>query len=597
MKKSASLFFILFIFSITNALAADNFSHGISMFGDLKYPKNAKNFDYANPNAKKGGSIKYGIEGGFNSLNPFILKGIPASGMNLIYASLMEKSDDEISSYYGFIAKSAYLAKDNSFIIFKLRDEAQFSDGIKITAADVIFTFEILQKEAHPSYQMALRDLAKVEKINNHEVKFIFKNKNNRDLPFIIAEIPILPKHYYKKVKFNETSLIAPIGSGPYEISKIEPKKSISYKRHENYWGKDLLVNKGRYNFDEISFDYYRDNNVLVEAFKAGNYDVRQENIARNWANSYNIDKVKKGEILKKEIIHHLPSNTQTFILNLRHQKFQDIALRKALTYAFDFEWLQKRIFYGSYQRTTSYFPNSIFASQALPSKKEQKLLQKLRQKFPNDVPQQALNTEFKMPFSDASGWNRDNLLKATQILQDAGYKLIDGKLIDKNTNKQLEIEFLINSNSFEMVIAPLIKNLARLGIKGKALLIEENQYQSRVNNFDFDVIVTVFGQGLIPGNELLAYYHSAQKDVKGARNLAGINNKAVDELIERIVKSKDKEELIILCQVLDRIMLWNYYTILQWHNNSYRILYKNKFAMPQITPDYSLGIENWWEK
>lgn len=558
---------VVFFFN-SNAFAVETFTGKISTFDDSKYTQNFDHFYYVNPNAPKGGSVRFGAEGTFNNLNPFILKGINAAGLSYLYDSLMEGSDDEISARYGLIAEGIKFSSDKTELTFKIRQIARWHDGKPITADDVIFTFNKLITDGHPSYKMIYRDVAQVVKITNLEVKFIFKNNQNRDLPVLVASMQILPKHYFDKVDFAKTTLIAPLGSGPYKISKIDAGKSITYERDPNYWARNLPVNRGRYNFDKISYDYYRDTNVLIEAFKAGKYDLRQENVARNWANAYNIDAVKNGEIIKKEISHNLPASAQAFVLNLRRDKFKSLELRKALTYAFDFEWLKDHIFYGAYKRTESYFPNSDFGYK-----------------------------NFHLPKSNGDGFNRDNLLRAKLMLEEAGYKIVDGKLIDPKTSRQLEIEFLIDSQSFQMITAPFVKNLEKLGIAAKLRFVEENQYQTRVNNFDYDVIVAVFGQSLIPGNELFSYWHSSQKNIKGGQNLSGLNDKFVDQLVEKIANSKDKQELIRLCRQLDKHMLENYYTILQWHNNSYRILYRDIFMMPKITPKYSLSVDTWWSK
>ncbi len=557
----------IFLFISFPVSANDGFRHGISTFGDLKYPSNFQHFDYVNSQAPKQGKVRFATEGTFNSLNQFILKGVSASGLSYLYDSLTEGSEDEISSRYGLVAESVRLAPDHLAIEFKLRKNAFFHDGKNITADDVIFTFNTLVKDGHPSYKMLFRDIKEVKKINDYLVKFVFKNSNNRNLPLAVASLPVLPKHYYEKVDFTKTTLMPPLGSGPYKIKELKVGKSIVYERIKNYWAKDLPVNRGRYNFDEIAFDYYRDNNVLIEAFKAQKYDFRQENVARNWANIYNIDAIKNGEIIKKEITHGLPSPMQAFVLNLRKEKFQDLALRKALTYAFDFEWLYQHIFYNSYKRTESYFANSEFAYQG-----------------------------FKLPHSQGDGFNRENLIKAKEILDKAGYKIINQKLFSKD-GKLIQIEFLIDNTAFQMIIAPFVKNLHKLGIDAKMRFVEENQYQTRVNNFDYDVIIGLFGQALLPGDELFSYWHSSQKNIKGTRNIAGLDDKVVDDLAEKISRSKSKSELKILCQKLDKRMLENYYTIPEWHNNTYRILYRDIFMMPKIQPKYSLAMDSWWVK
>lgn len=559
--------FFLLLFS-SNALADDEFSGKIATFDDSKYSQNFDHFYYVNPQAPKGGAVRFGVEGTFNNLNPFILKGINAAGLSYLYDSLMEASEDEISACYGLIAEGVHYSADKFELIFKLRKSARWQDGEPITADDVVFTFNKLITDGHPSYKMIYRDVKDVVKLSDRQVKFILKNNQNRDLLVMIASMKVLPKHYFEKVNFSTTTLQAPIGSGPYKIKEVNPGKSITYERDKNYWAKNLAVNRGRYNFDLISYDYYRDNNVLIEAFKAEQYDLRQENVARNWANAYNIEAVASGKIIKKEIANNLPAPLQTFVFNLRRDKFKNPALRKALTYAFDFEWLKNHIFYGAYKRSESYFPNSVFGYKG-----------------------------FHMPQSQGDGFNRNNLLQAKQILEVAGYRMIDGKLIDQANGEQLTIEFLIDTPSFQMITAPFVKNLEKLGIAAKLRFVEENQYQTRVNNFDYDIIVAVFGQSLIPGNELFAYWHSSQKDIKGSQNLSGLNDKTVDELVEKIAATKDKQKLIKLCSEFDRYMLENYYTIPQWYNSSYRILYRNIFAMPKITPKYSLGLDSWWIK
>lgn len=562
------LFFIISFILTSQAFANSDYKHAISTFGDYKYAANFQHFDYVNPNAPKGGVVKFGSEGGFNNLNQFLLKGLPASGLSYLYDSLMEGSDDEISTRYPLIAEGYRFYPDENSIEFKLNPKARFHDGKQILADDVVFTFEILTTKGHPSYKMMFREVEKVQKISSHRVKFFFKKNYNRDLPVLVASLPILPKHYYEKVDFEKTTLEPPLASGPYKIREVKPNRSISYERVKDYWAWDLPVIRGRYNFDEIIFDYYRDGNVLIEAFKSQKFDLRQENVARNWAKSYNIEAIKKGEIIKKFIPHSLPAPMQAFVFNLRREKFQNIALRHAITYAFDFEWLNKHIFYDQYKRTESYFANSDFGYKG-----------------------------FKLPVSQGDGFNRENLVKAKEILDKAGYKLVDGSLIDPKNGQKVTLEILIVSDAFKMIVAPFIKHLQKLGIDATARFIEENQYQTRVNNFDFDMVVAVYGQALLPGSELFAYFHSSQKDVKGSRNLSGLSDELVDSLVERISHSKSKKELKLLCQKLDKHLLENYVMIPQLHNNSYRILYRNIFEMPKKTPKYSLAVDAWWIK
>ncbi|MBL6665266.1 MAG: ABC transporter substrate-binding protein [Rickettsiales bacterium] len=552
---------------LLNSSWAESFRENLSLFGDAKYGADFRNFDYVNPDAPKGGGVRFGVEGGFNSLNKFILKGISASGLSYLYDSLMEGSDDEISVMYPLVAQSVLFDKNKGFLIFRLNKKARFHDGVEITADDVVFSFNRLVAEGHPTYKLIFRDVKEVKKLGKYLVKFDFSGSKNRDLPFAIASISVLPKHYYDNVAFNKTTLQPPLGSGPYKIVGVEANHSITYERVKDYWAKDLAVNRGKYNFDTISYDYYHDKSVLVEAFKSQKYDFRQENVARNWASAYNIEAVKSGAIIKKKIKHSLPVPMQAFVLNLRREKFRDIELRKALNYAFDFEWLKKNIFYGSYERTSSFFENSNFSY-----------------------------SDFELPKGSGDGFNRKNLIIAQDILEKAGYVLRDNYLFDKN-GKKVSLEFLIGSKNFEMIIAPFVKNLKKLGIDASVKFVEENQYKTRVNNFDYDIIVGIFPQALIPGNELYAYFHSSQKDVKGSRNMSGLDNHEVDKLVVEIAKVQKKEELEKLCRKLDKILLENYYVIAQWYSGNYRILYRDIFLMPKKHAKYSLVLDSWYLK
>ncbi|MAZ80359.1 MAG: hypothetical protein CMP18_01045 [Rickettsiales bacterium] len=555
---------IILLILIVNSSFASEFSHHLSILSNPKYNKDFKNFDYVDPNARKGGHVKFGVQGNFNSLNQFILKGISASGLSYLYDSLAVSSEDEISTQYGLVAKSIRLAKNKMSIEFKLRKEAKFHDNKPITVDDIIHSFNLISKYGHPSYQMILKNVKKVIKINNYHVKYIFNN-NNRDLPKVISSLPILAKHFYNEDNFTKANLNIPLGSGPYKITKVDPNKSITYQRVKDYWAKDLPVNKGRYNFNKITFDYYRDNNILVEAFKAQKYDVRLENIARNWANSYNIEAIKNNEIIKQEITHNIASPMQAFIINLRKDKFSNIALRKALNLAFNFNWLKKHIFYNSYIRTNSFFPNSNYS-------------------YYNNIANNAFD-------------HRKNIIFAQKILEDAGYKIIDNNLIDQVSNKNIEIEFLTLSESFTMVIAPYIKHLKMLGINAKIRMVEENQYKTRVNNFDYDIITSSFYQAKIPGSELYSYFHSTQKNIKGSRNLIGIEDKQIDNIIEKIISAKNIDIISKYCKKLDKILIDNHYVIPQWYNNKFRLLTRNIFIIPKIRPKYSLSVDSWYIK
>jgi microcin C transport system substrate-binding protein len=566
--------------------------HAIAMFDDVKYPASFTHFDYTNPDAPKGGSTVNAAIGTFDSLNPFILKGVPAAGAAMLFDTLLENSKDETFSEYGLIAESLEVPADRSWVIFNLRKEARFHDGSPVTADDVVFSFDTLKKRGHPSYRAYYRDVVKGEKLAADKVKFTFAGGNNRELPLIIGQLPIISKAYYSTHDFEKSTLEPPLGSGPYQVEKVEIGRAVTYKRDPNYWAKDLPVNKGRHNIDHIRYDYYRDITVAVEAFKAGKYDFRQENISKVWANAYKFPAVTDGRVIKEEIKHNIPSGMQAFILNNRRPKFSDRKVREALNYAFDFEWENKNLFYSAYTRTGSYFSNSDFASSGLPSTDELALLTPLKDQIPAEV----FTKVFASPSTDGSGSGiRQNLLTAKKLLSEAGWELRNGKLTNSKTNEVMSIEFLLDEPSFERAIGPFIKNLQKLGIDAKIRSIDSAQYQKRIQAFDYDVILETFAQSSSPGNEQINFWHSSKADVMGSRNLIGIKNPAIDMLVEKVINAASKQELIAATRALDRVLLWNYYVIPNWFSQSFRIVYWNKFSRPAITPKYELGLDTWW--
>ncbi len=592
---------ILFISTLLSILPTKNStaeeittSHGISIFGDLKYPKDFKHFEYVNANAPKGGTAKLGVTGTFDSLNPFILKGVSDSNIDLTYDKLMESAADESASEYGLLAASVEMPKSKEWIIFNLRPEAKWNDGTKITADDVIFSLNILREKGHPQYKTLYRDVKSVEKLSPTRVKFSFSSTENRELPLIVGQLPILPKAYYEKNEFDKTTLTPPLSSGPYIIKKIEPGRSITYERNKNYWAKNLPVNIGRYNFDIVNIDYYLDETVTIEALKAGEYDFRRENISKSWIKNYNIPQVEDGRMVKENLPDGTPTGMQCFAFNIRRPNFQNAKIREALAYAYDFEWANKQLFYGAYTRNTSYFGNSEFASSSLPSKAELTLLEPYRNQLPSEV----FTKEYQPPVTTGDGDSRANLLKAQQLIKESGWPLRDMKLINPETNKPVEIEFLLVSPTFERIVAPFIKNLKKLGIESTIRTVDSSQYIKRQQNFDFDVIVNWFTQGPSPGNEQINYWTSAKADEIGSQNIIGIKNPAVDFLVEKIVSAKDKAGLKAATSALDRVLLWNFYAIPQWYSRSHRVIYWNKFGRPQITPPYALGfVDTWWVK
>lgn len=568
--------------------------YGISPFGDLKYPENFKHFEYVNPDAPKRGTFRQFDVGTFDSLNHFILKGTAAAGLGAIYDTLLEASDDEPFSRYGLLAEKVMVANDKLSVSFKMRDKARWHDGEPITADDVVFSFNTLLEKGHPVYKAYYHDVTKVEALDKHLVKFTFSTAENRELPLILGEMPILPKHFWEKHDFTRSGTeVVPLGSGAYKIGAVQPGKSIRYERVKDYWGKDLPVARGRNNFDTMIIDYYRDATVALEAFKAGAYDFRLENVARDWARAYDFPALREGRVKKETIPHAIPTGMQAFVFNTRKPIFQDVRVREAINLAFDFEWSNKTLFYGLYTRTQSYFSNSFYAAAGLPSELELKMLEPLRA----DIPERAFTQEYQNPKSDGSGISRDNLLKARDLLKEAGWIVKDGVLVNEQTGEPFKFQILLSAPTFERVAAPFLKNLRRLGIDASMRTVDSSQYQKRLQNYDYDMVMHVFAQSLFPGNEQLAYWHSSRASIPGGVNLAGIENKAIDQLVENIVKAQDQASLIAATRSLDRVLLWNWYVIPNWHSRNFRAAYWNKFGRPNKAPIFNIGLDTWWAK
>jgi len=582
---------LLFILNTNPSISSDkNYDHAISVFSEIKYKNNFEHFDYVNPNAPKKGIIKLAERGTFDSLNQFVLKGLPAIGLDNIYESLLITSLDEPLTAYGLIAKGMKVSEDNTSITFFLNKNARWHDKKPITSYDIEWTFNTILKDGHPSYRSYYSDVKNIEIINNYTIKFHFKNNNNRELPIIIGQMKILPKHFWKNKKFDSAGLAVPLGSGPYKIKEVNLGKNITYERIKDYWAKNLPVNIGHNNFDIIHYDYYRDSNVMIEALKANEYDFRSENISKEWATAYN-DLKSNTAFIKEEINHELPQGMQAFIYNMRKDIFKNIELRKALALAFDFEWTNKTLFYGQYIRSNSYFSNSELAASGLPSDNELKIIEKLNNYFPKEV-----HTEIYNPGkTDGTGNNRKNLREAIQILKKAKYKL-DNNILKDSDGREIKFEILLISPAFERIVGPFIKNLKKLGVEANIRIVDTAQYKNRLDNYDFDMVVMARGQSLNPGNEQRNFWSSKSADINGSANWIGIKNKAVDELIELIIQAPNREKLIEYTKVLDRILLHNYYVIPHWHIKMWRVAYWNKIKRPNNLPKYSLGFpETWW--
>jgi len=569
-------------------------SHGLSAFGNLKYPADFTNFDYVNPAAPKGNTLAMiGTTGltTFNSLNGFILKGDAAEGLAYLFDTLMVPAQDEPDAVYGLVAKTADVAKDGLSVTFELRKNARFADGSALTAQDIVFSFNIIKEKGHPNLALQLRDVVKVVAINDYRVTYTFKGKQLRDLAIIVASLPILSKTYYATREFDQTTLKAPLGSGPYKIKKFKVGRSITYERRKDYWAKDLPVNKGRYNFDNLTYEYFRDRTAEFEALKAGVYDLREEFTSRVWATQYNIPAVKEGRLITATLSNDQPSGAQGFFFNMRREKFSDKRVRQALEYAFDFEWTNKNLFYGAYKRTHSFFENSTMKAVGSPDSAELALLSPYREKLPQSV----FSAAYIPPISNGSGQDRTFLRKASRLLEQAGWEIKKGVRVDKQ-GKTVTMEFLIRGVGFERIIAPIVKNLKLLGIKASIRRVDPAQYQERLKSFDFDITVQRYVLRLTPGVELRNFWGSAYADVKGSFNLSGIKDPVVDALIEKVIAAKSREELNVAARALDRVLRAGHYWIPQWYKASHNVAYWNKFSYPAIKPKYDRGIiETWW--
>lgn len=579
---------------------ADQARHAIAMHGDVKYAPDFTHFDYVNPNAPKGGTVRFGELETFDSFNPFIPRGVSAAGIGLLYATLTVQSSDEPFTEYVGLAETITMPDDRSFVAFKIRDDATWHDGTPVTAEDVKWTFEILISEGQPFYRTYYGDVERVEVKDAKNVHFHFKaGTDNHELPLILGQMVPLPKHYWTNGtrKFSDTTLEPPLGNGPYRVEKVDAGRSVTYARVANWWGENLPVYKGRYNFDRIVFDYYRDRNVELEAFLGGRFDFQQEYTARLWASGYNTPAVRDGRVIKKEIPHRLPQGMQAFAYNVRKPVFQDIEVRRALDYAFDFEWTNKQLAHNSYTRNNSYFTNSELAAEdGPPTGRVLEILEPFRDQLPESV----FITRYQPPKTDGSGNNRENMRIAAKILDDAGYVLKNGVRTHKDTGIKLEFEFLTNTGNaaLDRWIMPFIQNLEKLGVKAKFRSVDVTQYINRMMKYDFDVTIPTFSQSQSPGNEQREMWTSARADVEAGRNIVGIKNKVVDTLVEDLIGSDTREELVYHARALDRVLLAHHYVVPNWHLPAWRVAYWDKFGQPDVQAPYALGVvDTWWSK
>ncbi len=585
-----------------DAAPAKVWKHGLSLFGELKYPEGFKQFDYVNAGAPKGGATRQMAFGTFDNLNMAVarVKGSVAAGLDLIYDTLLVSSLDEVATGYGLLAESVSSLPDFSAVTYRLRAQAKWHDGQPVTTDDVLFSFEQL-KANDPFYSAYYRHVTKVEKTGERDVTFTFDGPGNRELPQIVGELTVLPKHWWEgtdksgnKRDVAATTLEPPLGCGAYRIKEFTPGRSVAFERVADYWGKDVNVNIGRDNFGEQRYEYFRDATVAIEAFKADAIDWRTENSAKNWATAYkDVPAVKDKRIVLEEFPIKSSGGMQAFAFNLRRSKFSDPRVRRAFNYALNFEELNKQLFFGQYHRINSYFEGLELASSGLPEGAELEILNTVKDKVPPEV----FTTAFSNPVSTTSDDVRNNLREAIKLLRAAGYDIRDQKLVDTKTGTPFTVEVLIDQPEWERIVLPYKPSLARLGIDMSLRIVDDAQYENRMRQWDYDVIVASWGQGLSPGNEQRGYWGSQAADQPGSRNTAGIKNPAIDTLVDRLVFAKSRAELVVATKALDRVLLWNHYVVPQWTYGKVRSARWDRFGRPDTLPEYGSGgfPTVWW--
>ena len=568
-------------------------THGVALYGDPKYPAGFTAFDYVNPDAPRGGVLRQAAYGAFDTLNPFVLNGIAPAGIGLTHDTLMKSSADEPFTLYGLIADEVDISPDRTRVAFHINPRARFSDGSPITADDVVFSFERLRDQGVPAYRAYYRDVARVETPDSLTVVFHLGQGHNRELPLILGELPVLSRVWWQGRDFTKTDLDIPVSSGPYRIQSLVPGRSIVYRKNPDYWARDLNVNRGMYNFDEIRYDVYRDTTVAVEALKAGLIDVRFENEAKKWDALNQSEAVRTGALKARIFPHQMPAGMQGFVYNLRRPIFQDIRVRQALARAFDFEWTNRHLFYGAYRRTGSFFENAYLKATGKPSAAERAIMEPLRK----DIPAAAWDALPRLtPESDM----RQNLGQALALLKQAGWQVDRRGVLRNKAGQPFRFEILLDSASgavWERVVLPFVDRLKRLGITATVRTVDAIQYKNRLDKYDYDMIVTVWGQSFSPGNEQRSYWGSDAARTPGSWNYSGIQNPAVDALIDRIVGATTREEHLTAVHALDRVLLHLYLVIPHWHLAENRYLFWDKFGIPATTPIKGTDILLWWSK
>ncbi len=586
--------YLLLGLSLMTGIAVAEPRHGLSAFGDLKYKPDFPHFDYVNPDAPKGGSMSLigpVPRDTFDSFNGYILKGDPVQAYDLMFDSLMVRANDEPDAVYGLVARTADVAPDKMSVTFALRPEAKFADGSALTAEDVCDTFRLLSTQAHERIKITIRDVTACEVLAADQVRYRFKGANTRDLPLTVAQLPIFSKAYYAKVDFTKSTLEPPLGSGPYKVASFKPGEYVAYGRRADYWAKDLPVNKGRYNFDELRFEYFRERTAAFEALKSGVLDLREEYSSRDWATGYDFPAVKDGRVKQIVLPDETPSGAQGFFFNLRRPQFQDLKVREALNLAFDFEWTNRNLFFGLYDRTASFFEQSPLKAEGMPSPEELALLEPLKDQLRPEV----FGEPVTPAVSDGSGQDRKLLRRASQLLDEAGWTT-DGTLRKNARGETLRMEFLIESPVFERILSPYVKNLKLLGVDASIRIVDDAQYQDRMKTYDYDVISSRFSSGVTPGDDLRVFFGSASANSPGTYNMSGLASPAIDALIDRLAAATSREELAIAGRALDRVLRAERFWVPNWHKGSYWIATWDKYNRPTIQPKYDRGIvDTWW--
>ena len=564
-------------------------SESLALVGTPALPPGFKNFPWVNPDAPKGGEVALAAVGSYDSFNPFIIRGTP-NALSGVFETLMVPNDDEPSASYGLLAQTVELPADRGWVAFDLRPEARFNDGTPVTAADVAWTFNTLRDQGRPLYRQYYGGVDHVEVDGARRVVFRFKPGDNRELPSILGELPVLPEHWWKGRDFAAPLTEPPLGSGPYRVGGFTFGRTLTLERVPEYWGRDAPTAKGQFNFDRVRTEYFRDPTVAFEAFKAGQADLRRENASKVWSTGYDFPAVKQGLVLRATLPQHLPTGMQGFAMNTRRPVFADRLVREGLAQAFDFEWTNKNLFYGLYARTNSYFSGSDYASFGLPSPAELALLEPFRDKLPPEL----FTKPFTLPVTDGSGNNRDGLRRALALLQQGGWTIHDRRMVNAQ-GQQMRFEILLSDPAFERVTLPYADQLRRLGIDVSVRTVDPSQYQHRLDNFDFDMTVDVFGESDSPGNEQTDFWSCGARDAVGSSNAMGVCDPAVDALIRKIVTAQDKAQLVAATRALDRVLLWSWYMVPNWHLDSVWIAYWDRFGQPGKPVRTGFEFNSWW--